>query len=149
MAVRNIARDSRGRFAPKGGGVVSRAKQPRPQPTGGSMTRMLRRGQRDLYKAEQERAQGLMQISGGGSVAGMRLIRGSIRRGAQQRIAASAKQPSATGKVSDAIRGTLRQLAQSDARYFRELGNIVGTAGTAKPKLRGSQKPKQRKLKGG
>lgn len=147
MAVRNIARDKRGRFAPKGGGVISRPKRPRPQPTGGSMTRALRRGQTQLYKAEQTRAQGLMRMSGGGSVAGLRLIRGGIRRGAQQRAAGSASRPGATGRVSDALRGTLQQLAQSDARYFRELGNITGTSSTGK-RMTGGAKPRQRKLKG-
>lgn len=146
MAVRNFARDSRGRFASRGGGVVSRPKQPRPAPKGGSMTRALRKGQTELYKAEQTRAQGLMKISGGGSVAGLRLIRGGIRRGAQQRTTGS--NPSGgSGRVSDAMRGTLRQLAQSDARYYRELSNIIGST-NSKKKISGTQKPRQRRLKG-
>ena len=80
MAVRNQTRDSRGRFAGRGtGGIISRPKPPKPQPKGGSMTRALRRGQRDLYKAEQMRVQSL-----GGNVAGMRIIRRNIKKGANK-----------------------------------------------------------------
>ena len=147
MAVRNYVRDSKGRFSSRGGGTISRPKRPRPQPKGGSMTRALRRGQTELYKAEQTRAQGLMRISGGGSVAGLRLIRGGIRRGAQQRTTGGGSS-GGTGRVSDAMRATLRQLAQSDARYFREIGNITGASSSAK-QVAGTRKPRQRKLKPG
>ena len=142
MAVRNIVRDSKGRFAGSGsGGVLSRPKRPKPAPKGGSMTRALRRGQRDLYKAEQQRVQSL-----GGNVAGMRLIRRDIKKGAAKRTAASGGSKG-TGRVSDALRGTLQQLAQSDARYFREANQILNQP-ASKPKLTGSRKPRQRKLKG-
>jgi hypothetical protein len=144
MAVRNQVRDSRGRFAGGGtGGVISRPKPPKPQPKGGSMTRALRRGQRDLYKAEQMRVQSL-----GGNVAGMRIIRRNIKKGANQKTAASSKQSQGSGKVSDALRGTLRQLAQSDARYFRELNNIVGQPASAARRVAGTRKPSQKRLKG-
>ena len=142
MAVRNIARDSKGRFSGSGGGgVVSRPKKPKPAPKGGSMTRALRRGQRDLYKAEQQRVQSL-----GGNVAGMRLIRRDIKKGAAKRTATSGE-AKGTERVSDALRGTLRQLAQSDARYFREVNQMLNQP-ASKPKLAGSRKPRQRKLKG-
>jgi hypothetical protein len=144
MAVRNQVRDSRGRFAGGGtGGVISRPKPSKPQPKGGSMTRALRRGQRDLYKAEQMRVQSL-----GGNVAGMRIIRRNIKKGANQKTAASSKQSQGSGKVSDALRGTLRQLAQSDARYFRELNNIVGQPASAARRVAGARKPSQKRLKG-
>ena len=146
MAVRNYVRDKSGRFASKGGGVVSRAKQKRPQPKGGSMTRALRRGQTELYKAEQTRAQGLMRMTGGGSVSGLRLIRGGIRRGAQQRTAGVGQSSGGTGRVSDALRGTLRGLAQADARYYREMGQILGSTG--RKSVKGSTGRKQRKLPG-
>lgn len=105
------------------------------------MTRALRRGQRDLYRAEQQRVQSL-----GGNVAGMRLIRRDIKKGAAKPAAPSSK-PQGTGRVSDALRGTLQQLAQSDARYFREASQILNQP-TGKPKLPSSRKPRQRKLKG-
>jgi len=144
MAVRNQARDSRGRFASRGtGGVISRPKQPKPQPKGGSMTRALRRGQRDLYKAEQMRVQSL-----GGNVAGMRIIRRDIKKGASAKAAAPSTTRQGSGKVSDALRGTLRQLAQSDARYFRELNNIVGQPASAARRVAGARKPSQKRLKG-
>ena len=142
MAVRNFVRDSKGRFSGGGGGgVMSRSKRPKPAPQGGSMTRALRRGQRDLYKAEQQRVQSM-----GGNVAGMRLIRRDIKKGAANQTATSG-QAKGTGRVSDALRGTLQQLAQSDARYFREANQILNQS-TSKPKLAGSRKPRQRKLKG-
>jgi hypothetical protein len=142
MAVRNFIRDSKGRFAGSGGGsVVSRPKDPKPAPKGGSMTRALRQGQRDLYKAEQQRVQLL-----GGNVAGMRLIRRDIKKGAAKQTANSGGVKS-TGRVSDALRGTLQQLAQSDARYFREASQILNQP-ASKPKLASSRKPRQRKLKG-
>ena len=146
MAVRNYVRDKNGRFTSKGGGVVSRAKQERPKPKGGSLTRSLRRGQTELYKAEQSRAQGLMRMSGGGSVAGLRLIRSGIRRKAQQPAAGTARVSGGTGRVSDALRGTLRGLAQSDARYYRELGQALG--GTGRKSIKGSSGRSRRRLPG-
>jgi ribosomal protein L14E/L6E/L27E len=144
MAVRNQVRDSRGRFAGGGGGgVISRPKPPRPQPKGGSMTRALRRGQRDLYKAEQMRVQSM-----GGDVAGMRIIRRNIKKGANAKTTASSKQGKGSGKVSDALRGTLRQLAQSDARYFRELNNIVNQPANSARRVTGTRKSSQKRLKG-
>jgi hypothetical protein len=146
MAVRNYIRDAKGRFSSRGGGTISGPKRQRPQPKGGSMTRALRRGQTELYKAEQTRAQGLMRLSGGGSVAGLRLIRGGIRRGANQRAASAAPATSSKPRrVSDALRDTLRELAQSDARYIREIQQITGTT-RKKPAVRGSSK--QKRLKG-
>ena len=144
MAVRNFVRDARGRFSSRGGGTVSRAKKPKPQPKGGSLTRALKAGQTALYKAEQSRMQML-----GGNVAGLRLIRQGIRRGADVKRAqmnTSPKPQGATGSVSGALRGTLRQLAQSDARYYRELGTILNTSSGGKA-IKGSSKPRRR-LKG-
>jgi hypothetical protein len=126
--VRQYVRDKRGRFASKGGGVLSRPKQPRPAPKGGSITRSLKRGQTALYKAEQMRAQTLMRESGGGSVAGLRLIRGAIKRGAASRTPSTAPRSGGgqqRGSVTRAMRGTMRQLAQSDARYFRGVEQLT------------------------
>jgi hypothetical protein len=148
MAVRNYVRDKQGRFSSKGGGVVSRAKQERPQPKGGSMTRALRRGQTELYKAEQVRAQGLMKISGGGSVAGLRLIRGGIRRGVQQGASTAVGSTGRTGRVSDALRGTLQNLAQSDARYFRGVAQMTGGSTGGKKAIKGTPKRSRRQLPG-
>ena len=146
MAVRNYVRDKNGRFTSKGGGVVSRAKQERPKPKGGSLTRSLRRSQTELYKAEQSRAQGLMQMAGGGSVAGLRLIRGGIRRRAQQPAAGGPRVAGGASRVSDALRGTLRGLAQSDARYYRELGQALGDTG--RKSIKGSSGRSRRRLPG-
>lgn len=46
-----------------------------------------------------------------------------------------------SGKVSDALRGTLRQLAQSDARMIREMQQIMREP--VRGQLRGSSKPRQ------
>ena len=67
----------------------------------------------------------------GGNIAGMRIIQRNIKQGAATRSAAI--QPGGgAGSLSGSMRGTLRQLAQSDARYYRELSNIVGS--TRKPR---------------
>ena len=146
MAVRNYIRDANGRFSSRGSGTVKGAKRQRPQPKGGEMTRTLRRGQTAMYKAEQSRAQMMMQVTGGGSVSGLRLIRGGIRRGANQRAASPAPDTSSKpGRVSDALRDTLRSLAQADAQYIREIQELTGTT-RKKPAVRGSSK--QKRLKG-
>lgn len=144
MVVRNFVRDARGRFSSRGGssGTISRPKQPKPQAKGGSLTRSLRAGQTALYKAEQSRMQML-----GGNVAGLRLIRQGIRRGAAARTA----QPSVSGqrgigRVTDALRSNLRQLAQSDARYYRQMGTILNNGASGKT-LKASSKTRRR-LKG-
>lgn len=144
MTVRRYVRDSRGRFSSSGNGTISRGRPERPATTGGSMTRALRRGQRALYRAEQDRMQML-----GGNVAGMRIIQRDIRKGAAARSTAA---PSGTqrgnGRVSDALRGTLRQLAQSDARFYRGVSQIAGQGSTG-PKRVGGSSRKPRRLKGG
>jgi hypothetical protein len=144
VRVRNYVRDSRGRFS--GNGVLSRPKQPRPPAKGGSITRALRAGQRELYKGEQQKVRNL-----GGNVAGMRIIRRDIKAGAAARMATPAAKPAAgskPGKVSDALRGTLRNLAQADARYYREMGQILGQGSGGKKAVKGSSKPKPKRLKG-
>lgn len=151
MAVRRFIRDARGRFASRGSVVGGRAKPAPAKKPAGSMTRMLRKGQRDLYRAEQDRMQTLMRVSGGGSVAGMRIIRRNIKAGAASRSNATTSITGATkpGSVSQSLRGTLRQLAQSDARYYRELGNTVGaTRSSASKRVSGSSSRPRRKLKG-
>lgn len=108
------------------------------------MTRALKAGQTALYKAEQSRMQML-----GGNVAGLRLIRQGIRRGAdakRSQMSASPARQAGAESVSGALRGTLRQLAQSDARYYRELGTILNTSSGGKA-IKGSSKPRRR-LKG-
>jgi hypothetical protein len=141
MAVRRYARDRRGRFASGGGGgtIANRSKPAPPARSGGSMTKALRRGQRALYRAEQDRIQVL-----GGNVAGMRIIQRDIRRGAAARSSAAPASTGGTGRVSDAMRSTLRGLAQSDARYYRELGNILGSTGGGQKRVTGSRKPRRR-----
>lgn len=141
MAVRRYVRDRLGRFSSTGGGTIGRSRPPAPAPSGGSLTRKLRAGQRKLYRAEQDRMQAL-----GGTVAGMRIIRRNVKQGAA-RPAASTGQRS-TGRVTDALRGTMRQLAQSDARYFRQAGNILGGDRRSQGTLGGSTRKPQRKLKG-
>lgn len=141
MAVRRYVRDRRGRFAGSGasGTVANRNKPAAPARSGGSMTKALRRGQRALYRAEQDRIQAL-----GGNVAGMRIIQRDIRRGAAARSSAAPASTGGTGRVSDAMRSTLRGLAQSDARYYRELGNILGSSGGGQKRVTGSRKPRRR-----
>lgn len=143
--VRNYIRDSNGRFS--GAGVMSRPKGPKPAPKGGELRRALRRGQRELYKLEQ---QGIRDL--GGNVAGMRIIRRDIKAGAAARTSGASSKPAGggkPGKVADALRGTLRGLAQSDARRYREMGQILGQTGGGKKAVKGSaSKPKPKRLKG-
>lgn len=141
MAVRRYTRDRRGRFS-SGGGIIGRSKQAAPAPSGGNLTRKLRAGQRGLYRAEQDRMQAL-----GGNVAGMRIIRRNVKQGAARPVAATSRRSS--GRVTDALRGTMRQLAQSDARYFREAGNILGSGRRSQSTLSAITRKSQRRLKGG
>lgn len=142
MAVRRYARDRHGRFASGGGNgtIANRSKSAAPAKPGGSMTKALRRGQRKLYRAEQDRMHML-----GGNVAGMRIIQRNVRKGAAPKATGGTSGGSRAGSVSGALRGTMRQLAQSDARYYRNMGAALGgskTQGTL-----GGSKPRRR-LKG-
>ena len=93
-----------------------------------------------LYRAEQDRMHML-----GGNVAGMRIIQRNIRSGAALRATGSTSGGGRTASVSGALRGTLRQLAQSDARYYRDMGAALGGS---KPQGKlGGSKPRRR-LKG-
>jgi hypothetical protein len=146
MGVRNFVRDSKGRFAGGSGGsggVIRRSRPPAPAPKGGSMTRALKRGQRALYKAEQQRVYSL-----GGNVAGMRIIRRNVKRGAAAtRPTSTAGAGTTNRRVSDALRGTLRELAKSDARYFREVNQAIGQS-APKARVNPSRTTRQRRLKG-
>ncbi len=104
------------------------------------MTKALRKGQRRLYRAEQDRMQML-----GGNVAGMRIIQRDMKRRASATTATGSSSASRTGSVSGALRGTMRQLAQSDARYYRNMGAALG--GSRNQAALGSSKPRRR-LKG-
>ena len=111
------------------------------------MTRALRRGQTQLYKGEQNRAQMMMQVTGGGSVAGLRLIRRSIRGGAAARTAGP--RPATVkpqGRVSDALRSTLQSLAKADAAYYREMGAILGETKKTPNTMKGAKKPSRKRL---
>lgn len=144
MAVRRYIRDRQGRFASGRGSTVSGAKPERPASTGGSMTRMLRKGQRALYRGEQDRIHAI-----GGNVAGMRIIQRDIKRGAAARTTTpSPAGRRSSGRISDAMRDTLRQLAQSDARYYRDLGAILGSGNKPQGRVTGSKPRKPRRLKG-
>lgn len=126
---------------------MSRPKQPRPKPKGGGLTRSLRQGQTQLYKAEQGRAQMMMKVTGGGSVAGLRLIRQSIRGGAAARTAGpqtASGRPQ--GKVSDVLRGTLQRLAKADAAYYRELGGMLGETKKGPKSVKSSKNPSRKRL---
>jgi hypothetical protein len=104
------------------------------------MTKALRRGQRKLYRAEQDRMQML-----GGNVAGMRIIQRDIKRRTSVTNATGSTSDSRIGSVSGALRGTMRQLAQSDARYYRNMGAALGRS--RNQGALGSSKPRRR-LKG-
>jgi len=132
MGVRRYARDAKGRFS--GGGTVRGTRSAPAKPTGGSMTRALRRGQRALYRTEQDRIHAL-----GGNVAGMRIIRRDIKKGAAAMRPTASSATAQSGSISGALRGTLRQLAQSDARYFKGVQEQLG----------GSKPSPRRRLPGG
>lgn len=141
MGVRRYTRDRRGRFSSSGAGTIGRVKPDAAPSSSGSLTRKLRAGQRKLYRAEQDRMQAL-----GGTVAGMRIIRRNVRQGATRPAASTGQRNS--GRVADALRGTMRQLAQSDARYFRQADNILSSGRGGKGTLSGSTRKPQRRLKG-
>jgi hypothetical protein len=121
MAVRRYIRDRKGRFSATGGTVASRNKPKAPSKPGGAITKKLRKGQRALYKSEQDRLHAL-----GGDVAGMRIIQRNVRQGAAARPTSSASGANRSGSASGALQGALRQLAQSDARYFRGAQQALG-----------------------
>jgi hypothetical protein len=62
--------------------------------------------------------------------------RRSAQTSAPKARPAAASAPSKPPKIADALRGTLRTLAQSDARFYRELEQIVGPIKVQKPASR-------------
>ena len=131
---RRYIRDARGRFSGGGGGgVVSGPRRPRREKPRGQMTRALRGNIESLKQSDRK-----MALATFGRAAGPILSKG---RRAPASAPARAAQAAKGGKVSDALRSGLRDLAQSDARFYRAMASEL------KPKaLRGQ--PKQRRLKG-
>jgi hypothetical protein len=131
---RRYIRDARGRFSGGGGGgVVSGARRPRRQKPLGQMTRTLKASTEALKQSDRR-----MSLAITGSAAGPILSRG--RRASATAPARAAQASGGTGKVSDALRNTLRGLAQSDARFYRGLAKELQPTpkrlkgGKAKPK---------------
>ena len=89
----------------------------------------------------------------GGNVAGSRLIRAGLRKGAEK-LKAQAKSRNIKAdpntKLSDVLRGTLRNLAQSDARRLRAIdAALKESRSVSDGSMIGSTKiPKTRRLKG-
>ena len=144
---RRYIRDARGRFSGGGGGgVISRARKPRRARPRGEMTRTLRASVEALKQGDRR-----MSLAMTGSAAGPILSKGRrAAPGAQAKVQQAA---GPRGRVTDALGSTLRSLAQSDARFYRDLSRelssttkqIGGGKAKAKPKaLRGSRaKPKR------
>lgn len=143
---RTYHRDSSGRFASGGGGGGSTggpAKVGRSGPRGGktgTRTEQRRAAKQQAARTQQfsskapasaaktawKSAAGAARATrGGGALA----TRGPVRVNATPA-------PSKPPKIADALRGTLRTLAQSDARFYRELEQIVGPIKVQKPASR-------------
>ena len=84
----------------------------------------MRKGQRKLYGAEQDRVQSL-----GGNVAGKRIILRDIKQDAANKVANAGSGSSSNVNISDTLRKTGRSLAQSDRRYFRAAEDTKKLAG--------------------
>ena len=104
---------------------------------GGEMSKVLRGSVRTLHQQEQNR---LYRMGGNG--AGQRLISRNLRKGGEKRAADAqanwekAGRPKSDTKISDVLRGTLRQLAQSDARRLRAINNALKESKAADIKLK-------------
>ena len=115
---------------------------------GGEMSKILRGSVRTMHQQEQNRL-----YRAGGNVAGSRLIRAGLRKGAEK-LKAQAKSRNIKAdpntKLSDVLRGTLRNLAQSDARRLRAIdAALKESRSVSDGSMIGSTKiPKTRRLKG-
>lgn len=122
--------------------TVMPRQQPR-QPGQGTITQALRSTLRTLAQLDAQRIRDIENLTG------MPISRPrggrAIAPGAGKPPAVSSGKPS--GRVSDSLRGALRVLAQSDAKYYRELGKM--TAGGGKGQLKGSGSGSGKRLSGG
>ena len=109
-----------------GPGSTAGARPPASQRPG-SMTHTLRGMLRELAQSD---ARLIRDIE---AATGLPIAPPKGRRGGTAKLPGSGT--SGTGKVSDALRGSLRQLAQSDARLYRDMAQIIGETA---PKLPGS-----------
>ena len=133
---------------PRVKGTISTGQGPKyKEQKGGEMTKKLRKGMRQLHSKEQDRIYSL-----GGDVVGSRVTRTNLRK-AGDKIKAQAKSSNFKAdpntKLSDVLRGNLRKLAQSDARYYRSMDKILKESRPNDGTMIGSTKiPKTRRLKG-
>ena len=107
-------------------------------PGQGPMATALRSTLRDLARLDAAR---IREIE---SITGMKVGR---RNGSTPTAKALPGTGSRSGKVSDALRGSLRQLAQSDARTVREMQDIMREP--PRGQLRGTNRSGQRRIGGG
>jgi hypothetical protein len=111
--------------------TVMPRQQPR-QPGQGPVTQALRGLLRDMARADAKHIRDIEALTGAP------IGRPPAGRGSRALGGGTSKPPTVSGKpgrVSDALRANLRALAQSDARYYREMGNL--TAGGSKGQLKG------------
>ena len=97
----------------------------------GSITNTLRSTLRELAQSDARRIREIEAITG-------RPITAPKGRGGTPKLPGSA----GTGKVKDALQGSLRGLAQSDARFYRELGQITQGTTAKLPGGKGSKRVK-------
>lgn len=114
--------------------VDAQVMNPSRQPGRGSMTATLRGALRELAQSD---ARFIREIE---SITGQKIKRPANTSKPQPALGGSGTR---TGKVSDALRANLRQLAQSDARRMREMAEIL-----APPKLSGSTGGSRRRVSG-
>lgn len=120
---------------PRAGRVMDTTVMPRggTRPPGqGPLATALRSTLRDLARLDATR---IREIE---SITGMKVGR---RNGGTPTARALPGTGGRSGRVSDALRGSLRQLAQSDARTVREMQDIMREP--VRGQLRGSSKPRQ------
>lgn len=98
------------------------------------MTHTLRSTIASLAKADADFYRSLGVELGGAGSGGGRLARRGQTSGAPGRdqMRANINAAASTGKVSNVLRASLREMAQSDARMFRDMAKELGT-----PKPRG------------
>ena len=141
-----------------GGGLVRSIKGPGPKGTiktgqkpkfkeqkGGELSKALRGQVRRLHQVEQDRLYRM-----GGDVAGSRLIRTNLRKGTDKLKAQSKNiKTDPNTKVSDVLRGSLRNLARSEARILRETDKALKEFRAAnRTDIVKNSGRKQRRLKG-
>lgn len=114
--------------------VDAQVMNPQRQPGRGSMTATLRGALRELAQSD---ARFIREME---AITGQKINRPASTSKPQPALSGSGTR---TGKVSDALRANLRQLAQSDARRMREMAEIL-----APPKLSGSTGGSRRRVSG-